>query len=50
MSGVYKKEKERLFNIVNASDIKAESSPRMADHATKREADKFLAKLMWRKS
>ena len=35
------------MDIVNALDIKAESSPLcMADRATKREADEFLAKLM----
>jgi hypothetical protein len=46
ISGEYKKEKDRLLNIIDSLDIKAESCP-LSEHerALKRESDESLAKL-----
>jgi hypothetical protein len=45
-SGDYKKEKERLLNIIDSLDIKAETSPLSdSERSLKKESDERLAKL-----
>jgi hypothetical protein len=46
ISGEYKKEKERLLNIIDSLDIKAETSPLSeSERSLKKESDERLAKL-----